>query len=291
MEEMLRRLIGETIELVTILTPSLGHVTADPGQIEQVLMNLTANARDAMPQGGKLTIATDNVELDESYVRQYAGARPGPRVRLAVSDTGTGMDKETLSHLFEPFFTTKEKGKGTGLGLSTIYGIVKHSAGYISVDSEPGFGSTFTVYLPRVTDEAAATEFVQTTAENPLGSETVLLVEDEDMVRALACRILQMHGYNLLEARDGIQALRLCQEYSGIIHLMVTDVVMPGMSGRAVADHLSSVRPGMKVLYLSGYTYNAIVHHGVLDSGKALLQKPFTPAELARKVREVLDRK
>ncbi len=291
MEEMLRRLIGETIELVTILTPSLGPITADPGHLEQVLMNLTVNARDAMPQGGKLTIATDNAELDESYVRQHAGARPGPYVRLAVSDTGTGMDKETLSHIFEPFFTTKELGKGTGLGLSTVYGTVKQSGGYISVDSEPGCGTTFMVYLPRVTDAVAAAEFVQTAVESPLGSETVLLVEDEDMVRAIAHKVLQTHGYNLLEARDGIQAMRLCQEYAGIIHLMVTDVVMPGMSGRAVADHLSSGRPGMKVLYLSGYTDNAIAHHGVLDTGTAFLQKPFTPAELARKVREVLDRK
>ena len=200
------------------------------------------------------------------------------------------MDKETLSHLFEPFFTTKELGKGTGLGLSTVYGIVKQSAGYISVDSEPGRGTTFTVYLPRVTDEVEAAEFVHTTAEVPLGSETVLLVEDEEMVRALARRILQTHGYNLLEAQDGFQALRLCQEYTGMIHLLVTDVVIPGMSGRAVADHLSSVRPSMKVLYLSGYTDNSIVHHGVMDTGTAFLPKPFTPADLARKVREVLDR-
>ena len=290
MKQMLCRQIGETIKLITVLPPSLGRVTADPSQLEQVILNLVVNARDAMPRGGRLTIATGNIDLDESYVRQHAGARPGPHVRLAVSDNGTGMDKETLSHLFEPFFTTKELGKGTGLGLSTVYGIVKQSAGYISVDSEPGRGTTFTVYLPRVTDEVEAAEFVHTTAEVPLGSETVLLVEDEEMVRALARRILQTHGYNLLEAQDGFQALRLCQEYTGMIHLLVTDVVMPGMSGRAVADHLLSVRPSMKVLYLSGYTDNSIVHHGVMDTGTAFLPKPFTPADLARKVREVLDR-
>ncbi len=290
--EMLRRLIGEDIALVTVLAPALGRVNADPGQIEQILMNLAVNARDAMPAGGRLTIETANVELDAPYVGRHVGARPGPHIMLAVSDTGVGMSRETMVHVFEPFFTTKEVGKGTGLGLSTVYGIVKQSGGYIWVDSEPGAGATFKIYLPRVEDAAepsAAT--TATPAEAPRGPETLLLVEDEGEVRALARDILQARGYTVLEAPDGAEGLRIGERHPGVIHLLLTDVVMPGMSGRELANRLIALRPGMAVLYMSGYTDNAAVHHGVLDSGATFLQKPMAPDALVRKVRELLDQR
>ncbi len=289
LEQMLKRLIGEDITLTSILDPAIGPVKADPGQLDQVLVNLAVNARDAMPSGGRLTIETAPVELDEAYARMHPGATPGPYVMLAVSDTGCGMDAETQARVFEPFFTTKEKGKGTGLGLSTVYGIVKQSGGYITVYSEVGCGTTFKIYLPRITGEAPRAA-KPAAAPPPTGSETILLVEDEEAVRAFTRSVLESQGYTVLEARDGAEALRLAQDHPGEIHLLVTDVVMPGLSGRALAERLAPARPTMNVLYLSGYTDNAIVHHGVLDDDIAFLQKPFTRDALARKVRAILDR-
>ncbi len=288
-DKMLRRLIGEDVDLVTILAPALGPVRVDPGQMEQVIMNLAVNARDAMPKGGKLTIETGNVLIDESYAREHVVAvPPGPYVMLAVSDTGCGMDAETRSHVFEPFFTTKGQGKGTGLGLSTVYGIVKQNEGYIWVYSEPGRGTTFKIYFPRTAETSGAVAGRDEPALEEGGGETILLVEDDPAVRAFSARSLRGHGYTVLEAKDGEGALSLCDEHEGPIHLMVTDVVMPGMSGPDLAQRLALVCPKVKVLYVSGYTDNAIVHHGVLDAGIAFLQKPFSAGGLLRKVRETL---
>ncbi|MEK6814630.1 MAG: ATP-binding protein [Nitrospirota bacterium] len=288
-DKMLKRLIGEDVELVTILAPVLGTVRVDPGQMEQVIMNLAVNARDAMPNGGKLTIETADVDIDESYAREHVVAvPPGPYVLLAVSDTGCGMDAETLQRVFEPFFTTKGQGKGTGLGLSTVYGIVKQNAGYIWVYSEPGRGTTFKIYFPRAVEEAGALAGRKEPALEKGGNETVLLVEDDPAVRAFSAKSLRQHGYTVLEAADGEGALAVCDEHEGPIHLMVTDVVMPGMSGRELAEHLARVCPNVRVLYVSGYTDNAIVHHGVLDAGVAFLQKPFSAGGLLRKVMETL---
>ncbi|MGE5325419.1 MAG: PAS domain S-box protein [Deltaproteobacteria bacterium] len=287
--KMLRRLIGEDIDLVTILAEGLGSVRADPGQVEQVIVNLAVNARDAMPQGGKLTLETANVHLDDSYARTHVSLVPGEYVMLAVSDTGTGMDSKTQAHIFEPFFTTKEMGKGTGLGLATVYGIVKQSGGYIWVYSEPGRGATFKVYLPRVEKTAAAPGAGKAAVRPVQGNETVLLVEDEPALRSMVRNVLKSNGYQVLEARHGEDALVVCEMHRGPIHLLLTDVVMPGMGGRALAEHLVSLYPGMKILYMSGYTDDAIVHHGVLGSGMAFLQKPFTTESVVRKVREVLD--
>jgi PAS domain S-box-containing protein len=289
MDKMLKRLIGEDIDLVTVLGPALGQVRADPSQIEQVIMNLTVNSRDALPNGGKLIIETANVYLDEAEARRHPGARPGPYVMLSVSDTGCGMDAETRSHIFEPFFTTKAKGKGTGLGLATVYGIVSQSGGHIRVESESGRGTSFMIYLPRVEQEFEAIEPGKAPTVSLQGSETLLIVEDEEPVRALVCEILQKNGYTVLEAGHGAEAIQICERHEGSIQLMVTDVVMPGMSGRELAQRLSTLRPDMKVLYVSGYTEDAIVHYGVLDQGTNFLQKPFRPYDLARKVREVLD--
>ncbi len=289
MDAMLRRVIGEDIDLVTVLEPQLGHVRADPGQIEQVIMNLVINSRDAMPRGGKLTIKTGNVELDQAYSRSHASVRTGPYVMLAVSDTGTGMDPETQAHIFEPFFTTKEQGKGTGLGLATVYGIVKQSGGNIWVYSEVGRGTTFKIYLPPVAETVQSLKPAGTLAEPERGWETVLLVEDEGAVRNLIHGVLEMNGYTVLQADSGIEAIRICEEYEGPIHLLITDVVMPQMGGRDLAERLEASHPEMRVLYMSGYTDDAIVHHGVLDEGVAFLEKPFTPDSLARKAREVLD--
>jgi len=289
MDKMMRRLIGEDVELVLTTHRGLAHVKADPGQIEQVIMNLAVNARDAMPHGGKLTIETMNVDLDEAFARRHPPTQPGRYVMLAVSDTGQGMDEEVRSHLFEPFFTTKGLGKGTGLGLATVYGIVKQSGGYVWAFSEPGQGASFKIYLPPVDEAVAAAEHKADVG--PLnGTETILLVEDEPVVRALARDILQMRGYTILEALDVNDARRICETHPDPIHLMLTDVVMPQMSGRALADSLTGFRPSMRVLYMSGYTDDAIVQHGVLNPGTPFLQKPFTPGNLARKVREVLDR-
>jgi signal transduction histidine kinase/ActR/RegA family two-component response regulator len=291
LEKMLRRLIGEDIELTTVKQSALGRVKADPGQIEQVIINLAVNARDAMPQGGKLTIETANVKLDETYARSHAGITPGPHVMLAVSDTGLGMDPETLGSIFEPFFTTKEKGKGTGLGLATVYGIVKQSAGSIWVYSEPGQGTTCKIYLPCIEEPMPEAEPAKVRAELAKGSETILVVEDEEGVRSLVCETLKSKGYNVLDARGPSEALTIVEHYVEPIHMLLTDVVMPQMSGKELAKRLSTVRPGAKVLYMSGYTDDAIVRHGVLEAGTSFLQKPFVPSILLRKVREVLDTK
>ena len=289
MNKMLRRLIGEDIEFNAKLNPALKKIKADPGQIEQVLVNLVVNARDAMPQGGNLTIETLGVDLDQDYAGRHVGVVPGSYVMLAVSDTGTGMDEDTRARIFDPFFTTKEEGKGTGLGLSTVYGIVKQSGGNIWVYSEIGHGTTFKVYLPELAAGSQKTEAAIVESPMPGGSETILLVEDEDVVRGLARKILEHAGYNVLEANRGEEAVRLCLERAEPIDLLLTDVVMPETSGKEVADRLTKLFPGLRVLFMSGYTDEAIVHHGVLDSNVEFIQKPFTPAALARKVREVLD--
>lgn len=290
MESMLHRVIGEDIELTTALEPALFLVKADPAQIEQVILNLAVNARDAMPRGGKLILETANVELGEHYARTHAGARTGSHALLAVSDTGHGMGAETLSHIFEPFFTTKSPGKGTGLGLAMVYGIVKQSGGYINVYSEPDQGTTFKVYLPRADEpEVDAEPPPPAEVELPRGSETVVLVEDEASLRELIRECLEADGYTVLEARYGTEALEICERHVGLIHLLMTDVVMPGMSGRELAERVRAARPEMRVLYMSGYTDDAVVIRGVLSEDMAFLQKPFTPEALALKVREVLD--
>ncbi|MDQ3746378.1 MAG: PAS domain S-box protein, partial [Acidobacteriota bacterium] len=287
--KMLRRLIGEDVEMVLALGTKAGLVKADPGQIEQVLMNLAVNARDAMPRGGKLTVETKSVYLDEGYARHHIAVNPGPYVMLAVSDTGTGMDAETQARAFEPFFTTKEVGKGTGLGLSTVYGIVKQSGGYVWVYSEVGHGTTFKIYLPTV-GEVAGAEEPAALPDVPGGSETVLLVEDEEMVRDLSREILEEGGYTVIVARDGLEGLRVCREFEGRIDLVITDVVMPQAGGRELAEKAAALRPNAKVLYMSGYTEDAVVRHGVLEEEMPFIQKPFTPDALTRKVREVLDK-
>jgi signal transduction histidine kinase/CheY-like chemotaxis protein len=289
MKDMLGRLIGEDIALLTTATPGLGRVKADRGQIEQVIMNLAVNARDAMPQGGRLIVETADIDLDDEYVRRHVGARPGPHVMLAVSDTGTGIPHEIQSQIFEPFFTTKEQGKGTGLGLATVYGIVKQSGGYIEVDSEPGQGTTFRVYLPRLDAEPAPVDRSARPAAAAGGTETILLVEDEEGVRELARDILRASGYTVLEARNGPEALLLCERHQGPLDMLLTDVVMPRMSGRELAERLAPLRPDLSVLYMSGYTDDAVIRHGVLGAGTAFLQKPFTPAALVLRVRETLD--
>jgi two-component system, cell cycle sensor histidine kinase and response regulator CckA len=288
MSSMLRRLIRESIDLVTIARPDLGLINADPGQIQQIVMNLAVNARDAMPHGGKLTIETANVDLDEDYAREHPDVKAGPHVMLAISDNGLGMDDGTKSHLFEPFFTTKGKGEGTGLGLSTVYGIIKQSNGFIWVYSELGKGTTFKMYFPRAEGDLSRLTGEGQLEQRARGTETVLITEDESSVRALAARILRDRGYTVLEASNGKQALDIAKEYAGEIHLALTDVVMPGIGGRELVSQLASVRPGIRALYVSGYTDDAIVHHGILDTGVAFLQKPFTVESLARKVREVI---
>jgi PAS domain S-box-containing protein len=289
-QKMLRRMIGEDIDLLTVPAPDLGQVRADPGQVEQVIMNLAVNARDAMPEGGKLTLETTNVALDESYTRNHIDVLPGRYVMLAVRDTGSGMDAETLSHIFEPFFTTKEEGKGTGLGLATVYGIAKQSGGHIEVSSEPGQGTTFRVYLPRIEAAYEPAARGAPAEEMPRGTETVLLVEDDVVVCELLRQMLQGSGYTVLEAGGARQALRMGERYAPRpIHLLLADVVMPEMSGPQLADHLARVYPKMKVLYISGYTDAAVARHGKLSTKAPYLQKPFAPEVLARKVREVLD--
>ena len=289
MDKLLRRLLGEDVEFHTVLDPDLGRVKADPGQVEQVIMNLAVNARDAMPSGGKLTIETMNLDLDSFYAREHVTVAAGPYAMIAVSDTGIGMDAETQSHIFEPFFTTKEQGKGTGLGLSTVYGIVKQSGGYIWVYSEPGRGTTFKVYLPRVGGDAENVEGGAAGHETHRGSETVLLVEDEDGVRALIRQVLVRNGYKVLEARHGEEAALLADGHKGPVHLLLTDVVLAKMSGRELAQRLAPSRPRMQVIFMSGYTDEAIIHHGMLTPGTKFLQKPFTTDTLMHTVREVLD--
>jgi CheY-like chemotaxis protein len=287
-EPLLRRMIREDIEIATALDSAAGRVKADAGQIEQVLLNLAVNASDAMPNGGWLTLATGNVTLDEAYARTHAEVEPGPYVMLSVSDTGHGMTAEVQAHIFEPFFTTKEVGKGTGLGLATVYGIAKQSGGHITVYSEPGHGAVFKLYLPRVEEAPGTAEPARPTEITRRGSETVLLVEDDEPLRTLAREILSIQGYTVLDAVSPSEALRLADVHPGPIHLLLTDVVMPQMNGRQVADHLLAARPGLQVLFMSGYTDAAIVEHGVLEPGTHFLQKPFTPDGLSRKVREVL---
>ncbi|MFH1758550.1 MAG: ATP-binding protein [Pseudomonadota bacterium] len=290
MNKMLQRVIGEDIQLLTVLEPKLGPVKVDPGQIEQVIMNLAVNARDAMPRGGKLTIETANVLLDEDYAQRHISVKPGSYVMLAVSDNGCGMDKETQSHLFEPFFTTKDKGKGTGLGLSTVYGIVKQSGGNIWAYSEVGQGTTFKIYLPMVIQAVKEKyEPAERRRISTRGTETILVVEDEKAVRKMIRKTLQNKGYTVLEAQHGQDALDICEHYSGPIHLMVTDVVMPQMSGKELAEQLAPSRREMQVLYMSGYPDNSIVQHGVLEPGTEFLQKPFTLNTLEAKVRKLLD--
>jgi PAS domain S-box-containing protein len=295
--KMLTRMIGEDIDLVMVPSPNLWPVRADAGQIEQVIMNLAVNARDAMPSGGKLTIETSNVALDEDYARFHAPLRPGDYVMIAISDTGAGMDSDTQSHIFEPFFTTKGT-KGTGLGLSTVYGIIKQSGGYIWVYSEVGRGTTFKIYLPRIasTGETAAQVAAPGFSNNDVrnnnvepGTETILLVEDEANLRYLARQYLEKQGYKVIEAADGAVAMQIAVAHEKVIHLLLTDVIMPGMNGRELAQRISEIRPNVKILYMSGYTENVIGHNGMLDAGVRLLQKPFNLRDLKSKVREVLD--
>ena len=289
LEKMLRPLIGEDIELSTALDPALGHVKADQGQIEQVIMNLVINGRDAMPEGGKLMIETGNVELDNDYARRHPPVLPGSYALLAVTDTGIGMDAKTQAHIFDPFFTTKEMGKGTGLGLATVYGVVKQSGGYIWVYSEPGKGTTFKTYLPLVEESPEPAGLGAARAKPSRGSETILLVEDEESLRVMTRTLLVQSGYHVLDADSGAQALEIAHRHEETIHLLLTDVVLPGMRGRELAERMVLFRPDLRVLLMSGYTDHAIAAQGVLDVGTFFLQKPFTRDALTREVRKVLD--
>ena len=289
MAKMIHRLIGEDVELVMKLDSAIGSVKADQGQIEQVVMNLAVNARDAMPEGGKLALETAMVTLDQADTRHHPGSKAGRYVMFSVSDTGMGMSAETQAHIFEPFFTTKEVGKGTGLGLATVYGIVKQSHGYIWVDSEVGRGSSFKVYLPLIEEAVAAPESAAPPSESFRGTETVLVVEDADALRKLTVTLIRQYGYQVLSAANGAEALDLVQQVDQSIDLLLTDVIMPGIGGHALAQRLSALLPGLKVLYMSGHTDSSIGQHGVLEAGISLLHKPFTEEELVRKIREVLD--
>jgi two-component system, cell cycle sensor histidine kinase and response regulator CckA len=285
---MLQRLIGEDIDLRLVLDAELGRVNADPGQLEQVLMNLVINARDAMPQGGTLTMETANVNLDEEYAKSHLASKAGPRVMLAVSDTGYGMDESTRARLFEPFFTTKTPGKGTGLGLATVFGIIKQSGGGLDVTSEPGRGTTVRVYLPSINQPVVTEAEVVHNASSP-GTETILLVEDDEMVRTLVRETLEREGYKLLEAAEPLEARKIADDYKGSIQLLITDVVMPKISGSALAKQIVGQRPETKVLYMSGYTDTTIIKNGLEQQNSAFLQKPFTPHALTQKVRDVLE--
>ena len=288
-ESMLRRLIGEDVELALALAADVGNIQADPHHIEQAIVNLALNARDAMPRGGRITIETAEVQLDETYARTHADIEPGDFVMVAIGDTGQGMDGETRRHLFEPFFTTKETGKGTGLGLATVYGTVKQLGGDIWVYSEPGQGTAFKLYFPRVSGTAAARAMEQPGFERAPRTETVLVVEDEEAVRDLTVTMLRKLGHNVLAAASGVEAIEIARSHSGTIALLVTDVVMPNMSGRQVADHLVKLMPALKVLYLSGYTDSTVVHHGVIEGDAGFLPKPFSREALANKIRHLLD--
>jgi CheY-like chemotaxis protein len=289
MEKMLRRLLGEDLDLITLLDPALGTVKADPGQMDQVIMNLAVNARDAMPQGGLLTIETDNVFLDEAYARDHLEVTPGPYVMLAVTDTGMGMDAATQAHIFEPFFTTKEAGKGTGLGLATVHGIIKQSGGHIWVYSEPGRGTTFKIYLPRLAEAAMPLQPAVAPAASLRGSETILVAEDDEQLRDVVCQTLRSYGYTVLEARHGSEAILVCGRHQGPIHLVLTDVVMPGMSGGELMERLAPLGRQMKVLFVSGYTEDTAALQSLLAAGAPFLEKPFKMTTLVQKVREVLD--
>jgi len=288
MDQMLKRLVGEDVDLTFVPGPKVGRIRADPSSIEQVIMNLVVNARDAMPTGGQVTIETRNVELDADYARDHLGSAPGLHVMLTVTDNGIGMDKSTQARIFEPFFTTKDLGKGTGLGLSTVFGIAQQSGGSVWVYSELGKGTTFKVYFPRVNAKLDPPH--QTRPPVTLrGQETILLVEDEEQVRVVAQGILKRNGYRVIAAQNAGEALIFCEKHPGIIHMMLTDVVMPQMSGPELAKRIAKTRPDMKVLCMSGYTDDSIVRHGVLESGVSFLQKPFSPETMIRRVREVLN--
>jgi CheY-like chemotaxis protein len=288
---MLQRLIGEDIQLNLMPNPKIGQVEVDPGQLTQVIMNLAVNARDAMPNGGNLTIETANVYLDEKYAALHMPTKPGAYVMLAVSDSGIGMNNEILQHIFEPFYTTKEVGKGTGLGLATVYGIVKQSSGYIWVYSEVGKGTTFKIYFPQVSEESSDDITGDKFEEVPGGNETILLVEDEDAVRNLARQILESCGYRVVEAKNGIEALSVYQKSGSEIDLLITDVVMPKMGGRELSEHLTKINPQIRHLYMSGYTDDAIIRHGMISENLNFIQKPFTFEAFAQKVRHLLDEK
>ncbi len=288
-EQMLRGLLGEDIELRVKRSRELGFVRADESQMEQVILNLVVNARDAMPKGGRLTLQTSNMDIDDAFVEHHVGIRRGPHVLLTVSDTGEGMDDETIEHIFEPFYTTKERGKGTGLGLATVYGIVQQSNGSVWVYSEPGQGTTFKVYLPQVDRSGHQADDDSASEDENKGSETVLVVEDENTVRLVSVSHLQKAGYNVLEARDGVEALRIAAEYEGSIDLVLTDVVMPRMNGPDMLRRLTEQFPGIKSVFMSGHIDNAIVHHGVIEEGLAFIEKPFTRAQMAQRIRAVLD--
>jgi CheY-like chemotaxis protein len=290
-EPMLRRLIGEDIT-ITSQCSARGYLVADPGQLEQILVNLVVNARDAMPQGGRINIETQNAELDENYTSEHAPVVAGRYVMLAVTDTGVGMSVDTREHAFDPFFTTKDPGKGTGLGLATVYGIVKQSGGYVWIYSEPGQGTALKLYFPEVSAAAAfgAGPEYQPTMKTPnRGSETILLVEDEEAVRGLACRILERQGYRVIPAQHGRDAMEIATKEAGQIDLVLTDVVMPGMNGRGLVERLSGIRPAIKSLYMSGYTDDDIIRRGFIEPSKSFLQKPFTSEALLQTVRKVLD--
>ncbi len=287
--ELLPPLLGEDINLVMDLESELGRVKADPGQMEQVIMNLVFNARDAMPDGGELKIQTANADLDQTLACRHAGVRPGPHVMLAVRDTGRGMDEETQSHIFEPFFTTKDRSKGTGLGLATAYGTVNQSGGCVTVSSKLGEGTTIQIYLPCVEETIEVVETPKALPESLQGGETILVVEDDDAVRNMTREFLKIKGYSVVEARSAADAIQLMERHNGPIDLVLTDVVMPGMKGRELVERLANLRPGMKVLYMSAYTEDAIINYGILSPGTAFIEKPFSPDELASKVREVLD--
>jgi len=286
---MLQRLIEENIELVFIPDPNLGCIKADWSQIEQIVLNLSVNARDAMPKGGKLTIETKNVSLEQEYAQTHYEVQPGPYVMMAVSDDGCGMDKKTQSHIFEPFFTTKEQGKGTGLGLATVYGIVKQSQGHIWVYSEVGKGTVFKIYFPRIGAPVDIEDAEKIAPDSLRGSETILVVEDEKAVLHTVCRSLREYGYTILEAGAGLEALEICEKNKDKIRLIISDVIMPEMNGRELSDRIEPLYPNIKFIFMSGYTENAIVHHGMLDEGIIFLQKPFTTINLLQKIREVLD--
>jgi CheY-like chemotaxis protein len=287
--KMLRRLIGENVELLTELDPALPLVKADPGQIEQIVMNLAVNAGDAMPWGGKLTVETRTVDLDQAYAARHLGVQPGRHAMLAVSDTGHGIGPEIRPHLFEPFFTTKEIGRGTGLGLSTVYGIVRQNNGHVWAYSEPGIGATFKVYLPAAEGPVTLSSPMPGAAEPDSGTETILLVEDEPALRAMAKEALRRHGYSVLEASDAAEALRLADARGFRVDLLLTDVVMPGMNGQELALRLTERYSGLKVLFVSGYTDSAVIRNGLLNASAAFLEKPFPPSVLLRRIRQLLD--
>jgi len=289
MEKMLRHMLGEDLDLILLLDPALAAVKVDPGQIDQVIMNLAVNARDAMPQGGLLTVETENVLLDEAYARDHLEVVPGPYVMLVVSDTGIGMDAATQAHIFEPFFTTKEPSKGSGLGLSTVFGIVKQSAGHIWFNSEPRRGTTFKIFLPRVEEDAMPLHPEARPAASLQGTETILVVEDDERLRRMICRTLHTHGYMVLEARHGSEAILVCGRHLGPIHLVLTDVVMPGMSGPELMERLAPLGRKMKVLFMSGYTEDTAILQNLMSAGAPFLEKPFKSIALAQKVRQVLD--